>query len=48
MSWSFTGVKGLILAIALVFRERNIVGASSLNMLVMTDTDGNCFGRFSP
>ena len=48
MSWSFMGVKRLILTIALVFRERNIVGASGLNMVVMTDTDSNCFGRFSP
>ena len=43
MSWSFMGVKRLILTIALVFRERNIVGASGLNMVVMTDTDSNCF-----
>ena len=42
------GVKGLILPIALVFRGRNIVGASSLNMVVMTDIDGKHFWRFSP
>ena len=42
------GVKGLILLIVLVFRGRNIVGASSLNMVVMTDIDGKHFWRFSP
>ena len=36
------------LLIALVFSGRNIVGASSLNMVVMTDIDGKHFWRFSP
>ena len=45
---SHVWVKGLILLKALVFRGRNIVGASSLNMVVMIDIDGNHFWRFSP
>ena len=44
---SFMGVKGLILTVVLVFRGRNIVGASSLNMVVMIDIDGKRFWRFS-
>ena len=39
----------IILPLALVFRGRNIVGASSLlNIVVMTDIDGKHFWRFSP
>ena len=48
LSSSFIWVKGLILPLALVFRGRNIVGASSLNIVVMTDIDGKHFWRFSP
>ena len=48
LSSSFIWVKGLILPLALVFRGRNIVGASSLNIVVMTDIDGKHFFRFSP
>ena len=45
---SFMGVKGLILTVVLVFRGRNIVRASSQNMVVMIDIDGKRFWRFSP
>ena len=40
--------RAIILPLALVFRGRNIVGASSLNIVVMTDIDGKHFWRFSP